>query len=380
MGGNLYRRNDVIRLRRFAPFCIRNYPQARSRELAIAPNWSLLVIALALFSAAPAFPTPENFSQAQEAAAETSSSPKSAPVQNSSQAQEFAPEEFVSEWGGSGFYRELDLPGAWRPEVEPYRRRWLAAWGQAELKAILENGAKYRHYVRRRLQEEGLPSCIEYIPVIESSYKPLAKPASGKSVGLWQFMENSIENYLVKNEWLDERRDPWKSTDAAIKKLKANYNQFGDWLLAIAAYNCGAGAVRRALKKTPQKTFWALSERGLIPDHAIAYVPNLLAVSDIAQNSFWYGVDLPQAFFDAESYSPYDDFDYLKVNGAVSLRALANETRMAPNILLELNPALIHEATPPGQEYELRLPSGTRAAVQDAIFSLNKKGQYADNE
>ncbi|MBQ7620752.1 MAG: hypothetical protein IJS51_11580, partial [Treponema sp.] len=108
MGGHLYRRDDVNRLRRFAPFCIRNYPQARSRELAIAPNWSLLAIALALFCAASAFasPTAQSSSQAQEAP------------------QEFAPEEFVSEWGGSGFYRKIDLPGAERDEVKPYRARW----------------------------------------------------------------------------------------------------------------------------------------------------------------------------------------------------------------------------------------------------------------
>ena len=372
MGGNLYRRNDVNlrscfgtqnrnrcfelifqlaarirRLRRFAPFCIRNYPQARSRELAIAPNWSLPVIALALL-----FASSLSFSQDQKAGASQNllQDQKAAP-------QEFAPEEFVSAWGGSGFYKELDLPGAWRKEVEPYRRRWLSATGRAELRTILENGSRYRHYVRRRLAEEGLPSCIEYIPVIESSYKPLASPASGKSIGLWQFMENSIENYLRKTKWIDERRDPWKSTDAAIKKLKANHKEFGDWLLAIAAYNCGAGAVRRALKKTPEKTFWSLAQNDLIPGHAAVYVPNLLAVSDIAQNSFWYGVDLPEAFFDAELYSPYDDFDCVKVGGGLSLRALAGEMRVAPDILLELNPALLYEATPPDEEYELRLPN-----------------------
>ena len=390
MGGNLYRRNDVNlrscfgtqnrnrcferifqlaarirRLRRFAPFCIRNYPQARSRELAIAPNWSLLVLVLALFCAAGAFASPEPQNLLQDK--------KSVP-------EEFAPEEFVSVWGGSGFYKELDLPGAWRKEVEPYRRRWLSATGRAELRTILENGSRYRHYVRRRLAEEGLPSCIEYIPVIESSYKPLASPASGKSIGLWQFMENSIENYLRKTKWIDERRDPWKSTDAAIKKLKANHKEFGDWLLAIAAYNCGAGAVRRALKKTSEKTFWSLAQNDLIPGHAAVYVPNLLAVSDIAQNSFWYGVDLPEAFFDAELYSPYDDFDYVKVGGGLSIRALAGEMRVAPDILLELNPALLYEATPPDEEYELRLPNGMKAAAEDAIFSLNKRSEYADNK
>lgn len=392
MGGNLYRRNDVndrsyfrtqdkkCLLRRFAPLCIGRHPQARSRVLAIerifqlvararklAPNWSLLSLALLFASSL-------SFSQDQKAGAH----------QNSSQAQEapqeFAPEEFVSVWGGSGFYKELDLPGAWRKEVEPYRRRWLSATGRAELRTILENGSRYRHYVRRRLAEEGLPSCIEYIPVIESSYKPLASPASGKSIGLWQFMENSIENYLRKTKWIDERRDPWKSTDAAIKKLKANHKEFGDWLLAIAAYNCGAGAVRRALKKTPEKTFWSLAQNDLIPGHAAVYVPNLLAVSDIAQNSFWYGVDLPEAFFDAELYSPYDDFDCVKVGGGLSIRALAGEMRVAPDILLELNPALLYEATPPDEEYELRLPNGMKAAAEDAIFSLNKRSEYADNK
>ena len=393
MGGNLYRRNDVNlrscfgtqnrnrcferifqlaarirRLRRFAPFCIRNYPQARSRELAIAPNWSLLSLALLFASSL-------SFSQDQKAGASQNllQDKKSAP-------EEFAPEEFVSVWGGSGFYKELDLPGAWRKEVEPYRRRWLSATGRAELRTILENGSRYRHYVRRRLAEEGLPSCIEYIPVIESSYKPLASPASGKSIGLWQFMENSIENYLRKTKWIDERRDPWKSTDAAIKKLKANHKEFGDWLLAIAAYNCGAGAVRRALKKSPEKTFWSLAQNDLIPGHAAVYVPNLLAVSDIAQNSFWYGVDLPEAFFDAELYSPYDDFDCVKVGGGLSIRALAGEMRVAPDILLELNPALLYEATPPDEEYELRLPNGMKAAAEDAIFSLNKRSEYADNK
>ncbi len=334
MGRHLYRRNDVAR-----------------------------AAALALVCAASAFAGP----------AQGFASPKSGP-------QEFAPEEFVSPKGGAGFYHEIDLPGADREEVAPFKERWLSSWGRAELNSILENGSQYRHYVRRRLQEEGLPACIEYIPVIESSYKPLAKPASGKSVGLWQFMENSVENYLRLNKWLDERRDPWKSTDAAIKKLKANYKQFDDWLLAIAAYNCGAGAVKRALAKSPQKTFWALAKAKLIPGHAIAYVPNLLAVSDIAQNSSWYKVDLPAAFYDAEIYSPFDDFDYLETKQAVSLKALAAELRLDEKTLLSLNPALLYEETPSHESYDLRLPRGMKAAAQDAILTLMLKKNYADNK
>ncbi len=293
---------------------------------------------------------------------------------------EFAPEDFFSQCGGQGFRFEIDLPGSDREEVEPFRRRWLSAWGRAELSQILENGSQYRHYIKRRLLEEKMPSCIEYIPVIESSYKPLAKPASGKSVGLWQFMENSIENYLKKTKWIDERRDPWKSTDAALAKLSANYRQFGDWLLAIAAYNCGAGAVKRALAKSREKTFWALAKNKLIPDHAIAYVPNLLAVSDIAENSSWYNVDLPKAFYDSTIYSPLDDFDYIQTRSQISLKALANELRIDEKILLALNPALVYEETPPSEAYDLRVPHGMKAAAEDAIFDIMLKADYADNK
>ncbi len=294
--------------------------------------------------------------------------------------EEFSPEEFVAENGLSGFYRDIDLPGADRPEVSIYKTRWLSGRGAAELNSILENGSQYRYYVRRRLLEKRMPLCIEYIPVIESSYKPLAVPKSGSpSVGLWQFMENSIENYLRKTKWIDERRDPWKSTDAALLKLEANYRQFGDWLLAIAAYNCGAGAVKRALGKVPQgekKDFWTLAEHKLIPDHTIAYIPNLLAVSDIVTNSACYGVYLPQVFYDSEYYSPLDDFDYVTVNDAVSIKAIASEIRIDPSILQALNPALLYDTTPADEPYDLRLPRGMKKTVQDL---LNTSVIYADN-
>ena len=364
MGGNLYRRNDVSRScfwKRSLNLKFKRIFQLGARIRRLALNWSL-VAAAALATPATA---QNNFQDS-----------KAAPL-------EFSAEEFISEWGGFGFYKAIDLPGANRKEVEPFRRRWLSSWGAAELRTILDKGSQYRHYVKKRLREEGLPACIEYIPVIESSYKPLAAPASGKSVGLWQFMENSIERYLRKTKWVDERRDPWKSTDAAIKKLSANYKQFGDWLLAIAAYNCGAGAVQRALKKTSEKTFWSLSKNKLIPDHAIAYVPNLLAVSDIAENAFWYGIDLPEAFDQPERYSPLDDFDYVKTEESVSLRALAVEMRMDAKILLDLNPALLHEATPPDEAWEIRLPSGMGPAAKEALWALKARlmsgEDFADN-
>lgn len=295
------------------------------------------------------------------------------------EAAEFAPEEYISQSGNSGFKMPLGTSAeelfltveAERPEVRPYKERWLLLWRTTELKTILENGEQYRYYVRRRLIEENMPSIIEYIPVIESSYKALATPANGSSVGLWQFMENSIANYLRKTPYLDERRDPWKSTDAALKKLRANYNQFGDWLLAIAAYNCGAGAVQRALKKTKQKTFWSLAQKKLIPEHAANYVPNLLAVAEIATNAAWYGIDIPPLEFSQKKYSPFDDFEYWTAKESVSLESIASALRMDLEILKHLNPALIQGITPPDEEYEIRLPVGTAKVLED--FCRNSK-------
>lgn len=277
-------------------------------------------------------------------------------------------------------YFPPDLPDALRPEVERFRESYLSLERGAELFVILKNGERYRHYVRRRLLEENMPLALEFIPVIESSYKANAAPKDGRSVGLWQFLENSIEGYLRKSEWLDERLDPWKSTDAALKKLKANYDTFGDWLLAIAAYNCGAGAVGRALEKSSEKNFWTLSEKKLIPDHAINYVPRLLAIADIAANEEFYEADLPKFSFDAETYSPLDDFDYVEVSSQIYLKRLAMEMRLDEKILFYLNPALLKGVTPPNETYEIRLPAGMENSARDAICALMSERENADTE
>jgi membrane-bound lytic murein transglycosylase D len=133
-----------------------------------------------------------------------------------------------------------------------------------------------------------MPPALEYLPVVESEYKPLATSRSGAR-GLWQFMENSIKPFMEKNEWIDERLDPWKSTDAALSKLQDNYKMFGDWPIAIAAYNCGAGAMQRILKKAPEKTFWYIAEKGLLRDQSVQYVPKFLAISELSEN----GGDMP---------------------------------------------------------------------------------------
>ncbi|MCR5614469.1 transglycosylase SLT domain-containing protein, partial [Treponema sp.] len=193
----------------------------------------------------------------------------------------------------------------------------------------------------------------------------------------------------------DERRDPWLSTDGALKKLKENYKQFKDWPLALAAYNCGAGAVSRALKKASEPTFSALCNENLIPLHAQVYVPNFLKVADMIINAEYYGdTELARASHTHhtestpaggdnardtdDDYFFYTDFDYVTVNQSIDLNALALEMRLDPKILRELNLSLIKGVTPPGRAYKLRVPAGTALSCLEAINAINNYSKNAE--
>lgn len=268
-------------------------------------------------------------------------------------------------------YVPLDIPGADRAEVEKYRRKYIEPYGAKWLYKVLDDAEPYRLYVRKALADRGMPSVLEYLPVVESSYKPSARSHAG-ALGLWQFMANSTKPFLLRNDFIDERLDPWKSTDAALTKLQENYKIFGDWPIAIAAYNCGAGAMARILRKSPQKDFWYLAEHKLLRDQSVQYVPKLLAIADLAQNSTFYGINLPTAE-DADGNDldiRAGDFDYVAVKECIELRRLASELRMDDGMLAELNPALLRGITPPGKEYSIRLPSGMAEAAGEALLSI----------
>lgn len=269
-------------------------------------------------------------------------------------------------------YKKLSLEGSEREEVQKFRELYLTEKRQGQLKQNLEDAIDYRLYVRKAIQDMNLPPELEYLPIVESNYKTYARSKSG-AVGIWQFMENSVKPFLELNDYVDERFDPWKETDAALKKLNDNYNYFKDWLLAIAAYNCGAGALSRALAKTEEKNFWSLCKKNLIPEQTKQYVPKLIAIADISINSEWYGTDIPN--HEEEFESLYNEkngiFDYISVHKAYSLSQLAQKLRIDENLMKELNPSFILGFTHPSKESKIRLPQGTRPAAEDAIASLS---------
>ncbi|MBQ8680004.1 MAG: lytic transglycosylase domain-containing protein [Treponema sp.] len=249
--------------------------------------------------------------------------------------------------------------------IHDYIARYMTNFGKQNLYKILDDGEYYRLYIREELKKRGMPAALEYLPLVESEYKATAKSRSG-AIGLWQFMENSMSPFLQKNEWFDERLDPWKSTNAALSKLQDNYRMFNDWLIAIAAYNCGAGAMRRILKNVPEKSFWYIAEQGLLRDETINYIPKLLALAEIAENGDEYKIPLPEV-----TASPrYADFDYLEVNNKVSLSRLAGELRLEAETLKKLNPALLLNTTPPKSNYFIRLPMGMKKSAEEALKEI----------
>lgn len=258
-----------------------------------------------------------------------------------------------------------------RPDVEKFRQQYLSEKWSKLLYQYLEDAMEYRLYVRKAIQEKEMPAILEYLPVVESNYKTNAKSRSG-AIGMWQFMANSVWPFLTLNDFVDERLDPWKSTEGALKKLNDNYNYFQDWLLAIAAYNCGVGAMTKCLKKAQEKNYWYLVDHNLLPSQTAHYIPKLLAIADLAMNSKYYGIELPdheQEF--KELINERDgNFDYLEVNKAYSITQLAQEMRIDEDSLKHLNPSFILGMTHPTKKSQIRLPLGMKEPAQEAIKKL----------
>lgn len=271
-------------------------------------------------------------------------------------------------------YKNLGYSGMNSMKVDTLRTYYLSEKAQKWLYGVLDEGQQYRIYIRNQLEKRKMPAILEYLPLVESEYNPNAKSRSG-AVGLWQFMTNSVKGLLEYNEYVDQRYDPWKSTDAALTKLNDNYKTFGDWLLAITAYNCGAGALSRAINKAGNRDFWYLCQNGYLSEQASGYVPKLLAIADVVENDEFYGVKFPhaRAWNGTTLETRAGFFDYVTVSQSVPLKKLARELRIDEETFLALNSALIRQVTPPDSKYQIRFPEGMQ---ESAAYALNEMGFF----
>jgi len=260
--------------------------------------------------------------------------------------------------------KELDIPLVEHKLVEKYIKEFQKPYNLKWLTKILKSAAPYRIYIRQQLELHNMPLCLEYLPVIESEYKTNAKSKSG-ALGIWQFMENSIYPFLSKNEWIDERLDPWKATEAAIKKLQDNYKQFNNWELALAAYNYGAGGIRRVIKKAKNNDYWYLVDNNFLTNQTTHYVPKFLAVAELITNAEYYGLDLPKA-----TEADLILWDEVTVFKSIPLPTLSKEMNLDLSILKYLNPSLLRGRTPPATKYTLRVPVGTKDEVNAIVKNM----------
>jgi len=171
---------------------------------------------------------------------------------------------------------------------------------------------------------------------------------------MWQFMASRATSYgLERNWWIDERQDPEKATRAAARHLHDLYKEFGDWYLAMAAYNSGPVTVQNAVARTGYPDFWQLYNRGVLPKETRNYVPIILAVTIMAKNPAQYGLEhiQPEPPFEAET---------LNISYPVDLRLVAECTDVDVQTIQDLNPSLLRMTTPKDGDFELRLPRGTR--------------------
>ncbi|PYT08748.1 MAG: lytic transglycosylase, partial [Acidobacteria bacterium] len=233
-----------------------------------------------------------------------------------------------------------------------------------KFEAGLRRSGWYLPMIQRIFKEEGVPQDLAYMAHVESSYKPYAY-SRAKAKGIWQFIVDTGRRYGLRRDWwVDERSDPEMATRAAAAYLKELRDMFGDWYLAMAAYNAGEAKVQRAIDRTGSKDFWSLSNTSQLRLETKNYVPAILAATVISKSPARFG-------FNVEKELPIV-YDKVPLDQPVDLRVVAKNAGTTVEELKKLNPSLYRLQTPPNYPgFELRLPPGTGQAFQIVYGSLS---------
>lgn len=240
--------------------------------------------------------------------------------------------------------------------IEYFRTRHKGA-----IESGLERGGRYLEMMRKTFRDEGLPQDLVYMALIESNYKPSAL-SRAKAKGVWQFIPETGHRYgLRQTSFLDERSDPEKATRAAARYLKDLHEMFGDWYLAMAAYNCGEWKIVRELGSSDAKSYWDLVRMNRLREETKNYVPAILAGMIISKN--------PEAFgFDPDMENPLR-YDSVVMPVSIDLRTVARNLDTSADYLRELNPELRKNRTPPSP-YALKVPPGRGGSLVQQVLAL----------
>ena len=263
-----------------------------------------------------------------------------------------------------GYFEEkpYQIPMVLNDSVENHLE-YFKTRGRDVFQKWLDRSARYIPVMKDIFREKNLPEDLVYVAMIESGFNPYAI-SWARAVGPWQFMPETGKLYGLKIDWwVDERKDPIKSTQAAAEHLKDLHNLFGSWPLAMASYNAGAGKVQRAVLRTRSEDFWDLKASRYIRRETKNYVPKYMAATIIAKNPEAYGFAI----------QPYDlfVFDEVIISESIDLRLAARCAGTTYDVIKELNPELKRWVTPPdATNYVLRVPKGTGAQFSASFASI----------
>jgi membrane-bound lytic murein transglycosylase D len=252
----------------------------------------------------------------------------------------------------SAYVKPYNIPMVLNDSVENHME-YFKTRGRVVFQIWLDRSARYIPMMKQIFREKNLPEDLVYVSMIESGFNPYAVSWC-RAVGAWQFMPATGKLYGLKIDWwIDERKDPIKSTNAAAEHLKDLHNLFGSWPLALASYNAGAGKVQRAVLKTRSDDFWDLKASRYIKPETKNYIPKYMAATIIAKNPEAYG-------FTVNAADPYK-FDEVVIEESTDLRLIARCAGCTYQDIKDLNPEIKRWVTPPNDAlYTLRIPIGKK--------------------
>ena len=250
------------------------------------------------------------------------------------------------------------LIASWEKSYLEKKRDWL--------QTVHDRMPLYRRVIEERLGILMLPRELLYLPAVESGFQVKATSPRG-AAGMWQLMRNTAAPYgLVMDHWVDERRDFTKATDASLRKLGEDYRRFGDWYLALAAYNCGATRLARIIRESGISDYWVLRRKGRLPRETASFVPQFLALARILAYPGRHGLDA--------GWVPAVSWADVAVGGSVDLRTLCNEAEAPFDLVSSGNAGLSNMITPPASYgYTLKVPIEYQDAVLTALARSDRK-------
>jgi len=235
--------------------------------------------------------------------------------------------------------------------------RYYSTTGKIRFQQLLGRSGKYLPMIAKVLSQEGLPEELGYLALLESEFVVNTTSRNG-AVGLWQFIATTARRYGLRiDEWVDERRDPVKSTRAAAAYLKDLHDYYGRWYLATAAYNAGPGNVDKALQQSGAKDFWHIKTKTQLTEETHNFVPKFVAISLIAMDPSKYGLNDVR-------YEAALDYEEVELKAPMKLAALAQSAEADIPDLRNLNPALLRDMTPPDEQgFRIKLPVGKASVL-----------------